>query len=129
MAILLDHALVPSRHPAVAAKELADFLNVAWEERPPFFAVYVNDSLTLDFGERDQFGVHHYCFHVDEAEFDGILERIRAAGMTYRSSPRGPDDFQINRQLGGRNFYWTDQDGHVWEVLTVSYARPVQNMS
>jgi hypothetical protein len=25
--------------------------------------------------------------------------------------------------MGGRNFYWTDSDGHNWEVLTVSYAR------
>jgi hypothetical protein len=25
--------------------------------------------------------------------------------------------------MGGRNFYWTDRDGHNWEVLTVSYAR------
>jgi hypothetical protein len=31
---------------------------------------------------------------------------------------------QINRRLGGRNFYWQDEDGHLWEVLTVSYARP-----
>jgi hypothetical protein len=25
--------------------------------------------------------------------------------------------------MGGRNFYWNDSDGHIWEVLTVSYAR------
>jgi hypothetical protein len=25
--------------------------------------------------------------------------------------------------MGGRNFYWTDDDGHIWEVLTISYAR------
>jgi hypothetical protein len=37
--------------------------------------------------------------------------------------PLGPDDQQLNTRLGGRNFYWTDKDGHIWEVLTVSYAR------
>jgi predicted lactoylglutathione lyase len=26
--------------------------------------------------------------------------------------------------MGGRNIYWNDADGHVWEILTVSYARP-----
>ena len=31
---------------------------------------------------------------------------------------------QINRRLGGKNFYWQDEDDHLWEVLTVSYARP-----
>jgi hypothetical protein len=30
---------------------------------------------------------------------------------------------QINRRLGGKNLYWQDTDGHLWEILTVSYAR------
>jgi hypothetical protein len=30
---------------------------------------------------------------------------------------------QINRRLGGKNLYWQDADGHLWEILTVSYAR------
>jgi hypothetical protein len=25
--------------------------------------------------------------------------------------------------MGGRNFCWTDHDGHIWRVLSVSYAR------
>jgi hypothetical protein len=29
----------------------------------------------------------------------------------------------LNTRMGGRNFYWTDTDGHNWEVLTISYAR------
>lgn len=86
--------------------------------------VYVNDTLTLDFAEREQFDSHHYCFHVSDAEFDQILQRVQAAGIKYRSSPGGPDDMTLNTRLGGRNFYWTDADGHIWEVLTVSYARP-----
>ena len=32
---------------------------------------------------------------------------------------------QINRRLGGKNVYWQDGgDGHIWEILTVSDARP-----
>jgi hypothetical protein len=30
---------------------------------------------------------------------------------------------QINTAHGGRIVYWNEPDGHVWEVLTVSYAR------
>ena len=30
----------------------------------------------------------------------------------------------INTRLGGRNVYWNDANGHIWEILTVSYARP-----
>jgi catechol 2,3-dioxygenase-like lactoylglutathione lyase family enzyme len=124
MAILLDHLIVPSRNPVASAQSLADILDVPWEaERGHFTPVYVNDSLTLDFAERDQFASHHYCFHVSDEEFDGIFARLRAAGIAYRSTPRGDDDMQLNTRMGGRNFYWTDGDGHIWEVLTVSYAR------
>ena len=49
---------------------------------------------------------------------------VSRAQIAYRSSPRGENDMQINRRLGGKNVYWQDGDGHLWEVLTVSYARP-----
>src|SRR5262245_39302163 len=125
MAIRLDHLIVPSRTRLASAKLLADLLGVPWEEsRGSFTPVYVNDTLTLDFAERDGFASHHYCFHVGEAEFDGIFSRIQDAGVKYRSRPRGEDDMQINTRLGGKNLYWTDADGHVWEILTISYARP-----
>ena len=124
MAILLDHLIVPSHDPVASAQSLASILGVPWEtERGHFTPVYVNETLTLDFAERPQFNSHHYCFHVSDAEFDGIFARVQAAGIIHRSTPRGPDDQQLNTRLGGRNFYWTDNDGHIWEVLTVSYAR------
>jgi hypothetical protein len=125
MAILLDHLIVPSRHPVASAQSLAGVLGVPWEaERGHFTPVYVSETLTLDFAEREQFDSHHYCFHVNDTEFDGIFARVRAASIPYRSTPVGPEDMQLNTRLGGRNFYWTDSDGHIWEVLTVSYARP-----
>jgi catechol 2,3-dioxygenase-like lactoylglutathione lyase family enzyme len=124
MAIVLDHLIVPSHNPVASAQSLAHILGVAWEtERGHFTPVYVNETLTLDFDQRQQFNSHHYCFHVSDEEFDSIFARIRTAGIPYRSTPRGATDFQLNTRLGGRNFYWTDDDGHIWEVLTVSYAR------
>jgi catechol 2,3-dioxygenase-like lactoylglutathione lyase family enzyme len=124
MPILLDHLIVPSRDPVASARSLANLLGTPWEEaRGHFTPVYVNDTLTLDFAEREQFGSHHYCFHVSDEEFDQILARVQAADIKYRSSPRGSDDMTLNTRMGGRNFYWTDGDGHIWEVLTVSYAR------
>lgn len=125
MTIVLDHLIVPSHDPVASAQSLAHLLDVSWEaERGHFTPVYVNDSLTLDFAERDAFSHHHYCFRVSDDAFDGIFERVVAAGIAYRSTPRGADDFQLNTRMGGRNFYWTDRDGHNWEVLTISYARP-----
>ncbi len=124
MVILLDHVIVPSRRPMSSAQALAGLLGVGWEEKVGHFTpVYVNESLTLDFDRSERFERHHYCFHFGDEEFDGIFERVRGAEIKYRSMPNGDDDLRINTRMGGRNFYWNDDDGHLWEVLTVSYAR------
>jgi hypothetical protein len=60
--------------------------------------------------------------------YDAIFARIQATGTPYRSSPLGQTDMKINRRLGGKNLYWQDADGHIWEILTVSYARPESPM-
>ena len=125
MTIQLDHLIVPSRDPVAGARALAGLLDVPWQEADgPFTPVHVNEALTLDFADREAFEGHHYCFRVSDADFDAIFGRIRAAGVSYRSSPLGETDMQINRRLGGKNLYWQDADGHLWEILTVSYARP-----
>jgi catechol 2,3-dioxygenase-like lactoylglutathione lyase family enzyme len=127
MTVHLDHTIVPTRHKAASAKLLGELLGVAWAESGigPFAPVYVNDGLTLDFIDTDEdFPVYHFCFRVSETEFDSILARIRAAGIPYRSTVRGSMDMQISTQFGGRGIYWNEPDGHQWEMLTVSYARP-----
>jgi catechol 2,3-dioxygenase-like lactoylglutathione lyase family enzyme len=126
MAIELDHTIVPSRTRDASANCLAELLGVPCGPAAagPFFAVYVNDGLTLDFIETDEdFPVYHFCFRVSEDAFDAILGRIQAAGIPYRSSVRGPVDGQVNTDYGGRMVYWNAPDGHQWEILTVSYAR------
>jgi len=126
MSVQLDHMIVPSRDRKAAAKLLAAILGVPWAETGvgPFCPVYVNEGLTLDIDQVDgPFPIQHYCFRVSEAEFDGIVERIKANGLAYRSTPHGPVDMQTNTQHGGRIVYWSEPDEHVWEVLTVSYAR------
>ena len=122
MAVELDHAIVPSRHPAESAR----LLGVRWSASGigPFSPVYVNDGLTLDFiGTDEEFPVYHFCFRVDEARFDAILARLRERSIAFRSNVRGPVDHRINTDYGGRMVYWNEPDGHQWEMLTVSYAQ------
>lgn len=127
MTVELDHILVPSRDKVAAAKQLAELFDVPWSETTagaPFSAVYINGGLTFDFDEwTDPFPLIHYCFRVTDEEFAAILERIKAAGIPYRSNVHGGVDFQINNWNGGRGVYWNQPDGHQWEMLTVSYAR------
>jgi hypothetical protein len=127
MTIHLDHLIVPSRDRVAAAKLLGELLGAPWSAQGavgPFSPVYVNDGLTLDFDQwTDAIPTQHYCFRVTQGEFDTILARIKAAGIAYRSHPHGPDDYRVNAAFGGNLVYWNEPDGHVWEMLTVSYER------
>lgn len=127
MQVQLDHLMIPARDKVAAAQQLARILGVSWAPANvgPFAAVYVNDGLTIDFDEwTEEFPKGHYCFRVSEAQFGGILARLKELCISYRSLPHGPVDYQVNRSIGGCIVYWAEPDGHVWEVLTQSYARP-----
>lgn len=126
MSVDLDHLMVPARNKTASARLLAELLGVPWSETGvgPFAPLYVNDGLTLDFDEwTDPFPLLHFCFRVSEQEFDAIMERIKSAGIPYRSNVHGPVDYRINTNHGGRIVYWNEPDGHQWEMLTFSYAR------
>jgi catechol 2,3-dioxygenase-like lactoylglutathione lyase family enzyme len=124
MSIQLDHTIVPSHTQVASAKLLAELLGVPWSATGTgaFSPVYVNDGFTLDFIDTDgDFPVYHFCFRVEQADFDAILARLKAAGIPYRSTPHGAMDMQVGKQYG--NLYWNEPDGHYWEMLIESYAR------
>ena len=127
MSIQLDHVMVCARDRRVSAELLASVLGVTWSESGvgPFSPVYVNEGLTLDFDQTEgDFPIQHFCFRVSEVEFNHIVARLDALGIEYRSTPQGAVDMKVNTDYGGRIIYWSQPDGHVWEALTVSYARP-----
>lgn len=127
MNVQLDHTIVFARDRRASAELVASILDVPWAETGvgPFCPVYVNDGLTLDFDQVDgDFPVQHFCFRVADADFDAIVAGLEARAIAYRSTPHGAADMQVNTRHGGRIVYWSVPDGHVWEALTVSYARP-----
>ena len=127
MAAHLDHLIVPAKDRVAAARLLAELLGVPWAEQGavgPFSPVFVNDGLTIDFDQWvEPVPKQHYCFRVTQEEFDAILARIRAVGIPFRSMPLGQDDYKVNTAFGGNLVYWSEPDGHAWEILTVSYDR------
>jgi hypothetical protein len=152
MTIQLDHLLVPSKDKNAAAKLLGEILGVRWEPsgegpatdlyqpiplgasdfdtlqyRASRASVYITDSLTIDFIDAPgEVPIHHYCFRVSDSEFDAIQARITKAGVNWSANPYGELDHKINTRLGGKGLYFMEPDGHAWEILTVSYARPRQ---
>jgi catechol 2,3-dioxygenase-like lactoylglutathione lyase family enzyme len=126
MTVHLDHTIVPSHTRDASAQRLAQLLGVPCgpARLGPFFAVYLNDGLTLDFIQTDEpFPIYHFAFRVGDDEFAAILGRIQAAGIPYRSDVAGEFNNRINHDYGGSLVYWNEPDGHQWEMLTVSYAR------
>jgi catechol 2,3-dioxygenase-like lactoylglutathione lyase family enzyme len=126
MAISLDHTIIPASNRQQSAQLLADILGVPWSDAGigHFTAVYVSESLTLDFDQAEgQLPMLHFAFRMSESQFDAVLARLQAKGIPYRAKPMGPNDGHIGSHQGGRIVYWDEPDGHVWEALTVSYAR------
>ena len=90
MAIELNHTIVPARDKVASAKFFARIFGLRYEAPESHFApVRVNESLTLDFDNRDRFESHHYAFKVSEDDFDAIFGRVQAktsrtgAGLTH----------------------------------------------
>ena len=118
MAITLNHTIVPARDKKAAAAFFARLFDLHVDDAGHFAAVRVNDTLTFDFADSERFEPHHYAFHVSDAEFDAIFERVKTAGLAYSADPFRRQMGEINHWNGGRGFYFPDPDGHLLEVLT-----------
>ncbi len=119
MKITLNHTIVPAHDKEASARFFAHLFGLKVESPIGHFAaVRVNDSLTFDFANREQFESHHYAFHVSDEDFDVIFARVKQAGIEYSSDPMHQNKGQINHRNGGRGFYFYDPDGHNLELLT-----------
>ena len=119
MAILLDHTIVPARDKLASAKFFAEIFGLKVKPGAGYFAqVQVNGSLTFDFADEPEPQSHHYAFHISEAEFDAIYDRVKSKGLPYGSGPYNHSDGKIYTRRGGRGFYFEDPNGHLLEVMT-----------
>ena len=119
MSIVLNHTIVPAHDKVVSAKFFASIFGLKYSGANGHFApVKVNDALTFDFDNREEFESHHYAFHVSDEEFDAIFARIKKAGVTFGSQPYDQSNGEINHWNGGRGFYFHDPSGHSLELLT-----------
>ena len=120
MAIALDHTIVPARDKVASAEFFAHIFGLTVKEGQGRFAqVRVNEALTFDFDDqREVAESHHYAFHISDAEFEAILQRVKGAGLGYGSGPFDHNNGEINTRRGGRGFYFEDPNGHLLEVMT-----------
>lgn len=120
MTIRLDHTIVPSKDKIASARFFAEMLGLTVTPGSGFAQARVNEGLTFDFAdESDPFQGLHYAFHLSDAEFDAIFDRVKAKGIPYGSEPDRPTNGRINTRRGGRGFYFEDPNRHLLEVMTV----------
>lgn len=127
MSIRLDHTIVPAKDKVASARFFAEIFGLS--VKLGFFAqVQINESLTFDFADESETSgesavvsipSHHYAFHVSDAEFDAIFDRVKSNGLAYGSGPFNSTDGQLYSRRGGRGFYFEDPNGHLLEVMTV----------
>jgi catechol 2,3-dioxygenase-like lactoylglutathione lyase family enzyme len=127
MSVLLNHTIVWSRNKQESARYLTDTLGLP-EAKPwgPFMVVEMSNDVSLDYHDvadlDDEIVPQHYAFLVSEPEFGEIFTRIEEGGQDYWADPGLGRKGEINRQDGGRGFYFKDPNGHLLEILTRPYG-------
>ncbi len=87
------------------------------EPRNETLGVRVNDTFVVQFRQIDEVQPLHLAFHVGDAEFDAILNRLEQNGLRYGNRANS-DNRQTDHFWGGRGVYFNDPDGHSLEVMT-----------
>jgi catechol 2,3-dioxygenase-like lactoylglutathione lyase family enzyme len=119
MPITLNHTIVPAVDNEAAARFFASVMGLDYAGPDRHFApVRVNGSLTLDFMSLQNPAGHHLAFDVDPSTFDGILARLRAAGVPYGNDPSEPDNGRIDHPLCPRGLYFVDDARNLYEVMS-----------
>lgn len=123
MEITLNHTIVPAHSNVASARFYEKIFGFEFVKEWQHFAIVkVNQTLTLDFMNKDEFSSLHYAFKVSEQQFDEILERIKSENVVFGSGPYCVDNGKINHSYGGRGAYFKDPNGHVLEIMTTDYV-------
>ena len=119
----LDHTVIPVKDKDTASRLMArvmgwEFLGIRGSQGH----VRVNDTLVVRFDDKEAGEEHksqHFAFHVEESEFDAILERLVGEGLAYGINTREMN-MQWNELNGGRRIFFKDHNGHSYELMTAA---------
>jgi catechol 2,3-dioxygenase-like lactoylglutathione lyase family enzyme len=125
MTVELNHTIVWCRDNKASSRFLAGILG-----RPEprtfhhFEVVELDNGVSIDFMVKHDGppAPQHYAFLVDDATFDHGFARVQELGLIHWADPARKRPGEINRNDGGRGFYFEDPDGHFLELLTTPYG-------
>ena len=123
MTISLNHTIWHARDAEATARFITSTLGLPDHRRLGHFVVVQVGETSLDLIQTDgEIASRHFAFLVSEAEFDEILERLRARDATWWADPFRKEPGRINRWDDGRGLYFDDPNGHLLEILTRPYG-------
>ncbi|MGA5880149.1 VOC family protein [Streptomyces cellulosae] len=125
--IELNHTAVYARDRRRSAEFLAGILGLeVGAPFGPFLPVDLGNGVTLDYYEKrdEPLQSQHYAFLVPEEALDGMIARLKEAGVTYYADPQHTQPGRVNGLFGGKGAYFEDPDGHNMEIMTRPYVRP-----
>ncbi|SEE40828.1 Predicted dioxygenase of extradiol dioxygenase family [Streptomyces sp. 3213] len=125
--VQLNHTAVYAVDRHLSAEFLAAILGLeVGAPFGPFVPVDLGNGVTLDYYEKrdEPIQPQHYAFLVPDEQFDTMIGRLEAAGVTYYSDPYHKDPGRTNELFGGRGAYFEDPSGHNMEIMTTPYVRP-----
>ncbi|MEE1751382.1 VOC family protein [Streptomyces sp. SP18CS02] len=125
--VQLNHTAVFAKDRSLSAEFIATILGLeVGHPFGPFLPVDLGNGVTLDYYEMQDEPIQsqHYAFLVPDAQFDTMIARLDALGVTYYADPSHGEPGRINRLFGGRGAYFDDPDGHNMEIMTRPYVRP-----
>jgi catechol 2,3-dioxygenase-like lactoylglutathione lyase family enzyme len=125
--VQLNHTAVYAKDRRLSADFIAAILGVEVAAPfGPFLPVDLGNGVTLDYYELtdEPIQAQHYAFLVPDEQFDAMIARLEAVGVTYYADPSHTEPGAINRLFGGRGAYFDDPSGHNMEIMTRPYARP-----
>ncbi|OUD03040.1 VOC family protein [Streptomyces swartbergensis] len=123
----LNHTAVFASDRRLSAEFLAAVLGLeVGAPFGPFLPVDLGNGVTLDYYEKRDEPIQgqHYAFLVPEEQFDTMIARLEALGVTYFADPSHTEPGRVNDLFGGRGAYFDDPDGHNMEIMTRPYVRP-----
>jgi catechol 2,3-dioxygenase-like lactoylglutathione lyase family enzyme len=121
MPIKLHHTIIESHNAEVSAQWLATLFNLQAVKSTYFWDLQLDNDVTLHFmstTSTQEIAEQHYAFHVEDVDFDRILNQLTATAQQYWADPAQRMPQQINAEAGGRGLYFESPDGHSFEVFT-----------
>jgi catechol 2,3-dioxygenase-like lactoylglutathione lyase family enzyme len=119
MIMHLDYTVIPAKDSEQAAAFYAEILGLKnLGHYAPFYAVAVDDYLTLLFINKENIDSRHYAFIVTKAEFSQIISRVKhRSDIQYGDSSTQRQNNQLYQSENRTGFYFDDKDGHILEVI------------